>query len=184
MTACVYTHLQNLPFEGSCKYQHYLPSYKFQEIRFQWLLSWLEGYLLPTWARKITCQCFDWMLQSSWRFDWMLQPFALMMTETFSWNVGKLFWKSKTIKPTSGCHFSIAWIHKYHLKINANFWSRSRWTGTNNLISWGVKIICYLLEYPMHVLSFSNGGGEKLVTMVMATKYCVIHLTHVTTISL
>ena len=24
-----------------------------------------EGYLLPTWARKITCQCFDWVLQSS-----------------------------------------------------------------------------------------------------------------------
>ena len=38
-------------------------------IFFQWLLSWLlhkwRGYLLPTWARKITCQCFDWMLQSS-----------------------------------------------------------------------------------------------------------------------
>ena len=24
-----------------------------------------KGYLLPIWVRKITCQCFNWMLQSS-----------------------------------------------------------------------------------------------------------------------
>ena len=30
-----------------------------------------EGYLLPTWARKITCQRFDWMLQSS--SEWQLE---------------------------------------------------------------------------------------------------------------
>ena len=31
--------------------------------------SWREGYLLPTWARKIPCQCFDWMLHlsSGWK---------------------------------------------------------------------------------------------------------------------
>ena len=26
--------------------------------------KWREGYLLPTWVRKITCRRFDWMLQS------------------------------------------------------------------------------------------------------------------------
>ena len=29
-----------------------------------------EGYLLPTIARKITCRCFDWMLQSSSGRKW------------------------------------------------------------------------------------------------------------------
>ena len=48
---------------------------------FQWLLSWLlhkwrEGYLLPTWARKITCRCFDWMLQSSSGGWWWLCMFT------------------------------------------------------------------------------------------------------------
>ena len=38
---------------------------------FQWLLhKWREGYLLPTWAWKITCQHFDWMLQSSSGQKW------------------------------------------------------------------------------------------------------------------
>ena len=35
---------------------------------FQWFLSWLvhkwRGYLLPTWVLKITCRCFNWILQS------------------------------------------------------------------------------------------------------------------------
>ena len=49
---------------------------------FQWLLSWLlhkwrEGYLLPTWARKITCRCFDWMLQSSSGGWWWLCMFTI-----------------------------------------------------------------------------------------------------------
>ena len=31
-----------------------------------WLLyEWREGYLLPNWARKVTCRCFNWMLQLS-----------------------------------------------------------------------------------------------------------------------
>ena len=44
---------------------------------FQWLSQLAneeEGYLLPTMARKITCQ-----------------RFALMTTGAFSWNVGKIF---------------------------------------------------------------------------------------------
>ena len=49
-------------------------------------LKWREGYLLPTWAQKITCWRFNWMFQSegyllpTWarkitcrRFNWMLQ---------------------------------------------------------------------------------------------------------------
>ena len=39
-------------------------------VSFQWLLSWLlhkwrEGYLVQTWAWKITCRHFEWMVQSS-----------------------------------------------------------------------------------------------------------------------
>ena len=30
-----------------------------------------RSYLLPTWVQKITCQCFDWMLQSSSGWQWM-----------------------------------------------------------------------------------------------------------------
>ena len=49
---------------------------------FQWLLSWLlhkwrEDYLFPTWARKITCRCFDWMLQSSSGGWWWLCMFTI-----------------------------------------------------------------------------------------------------------
>ena len=29
-----------------------------------WTLKWRESYLLSTWDRKISCQRFDWMLQS------------------------------------------------------------------------------------------------------------------------
>ena len=42
-------------------------------VFFQWFLSWLlhkwrEGYLLPIWARKITCWCDDnWSIQSKRR---------------------------------------------------------------------------------------------------------------------
>ena len=54
--------------------------------------SWLERkatYLLPTWAQKITCRRFDWMLESSsgWK----------MMTGAFSQNVGKLFSELKLV---------------------------------------------------------------------------------------
>ena len=37
----------------------------------KWPLDkWREGYLLPTWAQKITCWHFDWMLQSSSGQKW------------------------------------------------------------------------------------------------------------------
>ena len=67
---------------------------------FQCLLSWLlhkwrEGYLLPTWARKITCQRFDWMLQSP-------SGWKEMTTGAFSQNVGELF-----SKLNSTCYFSL-----------------------------------------------------------------------------
>ena len=34
------------------------------------LHSWREGYLSPTWTRKITCRCFNWLLQSSSERKW------------------------------------------------------------------------------------------------------------------
>ena len=49
--------------------------YAFNVVFFQWVIScWLHkfrtGYLLPTLARKITCQHFDWNLQSSSGQKW------------------------------------------------------------------------------------------------------------------
>ena len=50
---------------------------------FQWLLSWLphkwrESYLLPAWAQKITCRCFNWILQSSSGQNWSVNKFCYM----------------------------------------------------------------------------------------------------------
>ena len=43
---------------------------KAQAVKFQWLLSWLLQKRLSSWAQKITCQCFDWILQSSSGWKW------------------------------------------------------------------------------------------------------------------
>ena len=60
--------------------------------------QWREGYLLPTWVRKITCQRFDWMLQlSSGR---KFETFILMMTRAISRNVSKLFSELKLWEAT------------------------------------------------------------------------------------
>ena len=52
---------------------------------FQWLLSWLlyreKGYLLPSWAQKMTCQRFHTMVQSSsgWKWKKCEQPLLFML---------------------------------------------------------------------------------------------------------
>ena len=59
-----------------------------------------RGYLLPTWARKITCWRFDWMLQSSSVLGFDLgveKTIVLMTTGAFSRNVGKLFSKLELV---------------------------------------------------------------------------------------
>ena len=53
-----------------------------------------RGYLLPTWAQKITCQHFNWMLCA-------VVVMVLMTTAAFNWKVGKLFSKLKLI--TNNC---------------------------------------------------------------------------------
>ena len=61
-----------------------------------------KGYLLPTWVRKIhvTCQCFDWMLQS---------VSHLMTTGVFSRNVGKLFLKLKLVTDNLSIYAAANW---------------------------------------------------------------------------
>ena len=47
------------------------------------MYKWREGYLVSTWARKVTCWCFDWMLQSS-------SGQKYLMYRWFSWGVASL----------------------------------------------------------------------------------------------
>ena len=75
-------------------------------MNFQWLLSWLlhkskGGYLLPTWAWKIACRRFNWMLQVSlgqkwWRrpctFRWYPQRSASTRIEDWKSLVAGLLW--------------------------------------------------------------------------------------------
>ena len=53
------------------------------------LSVWREAYLVPTWAWKITCRRFNWMLLLSSGRKWM--------TGAFSWNVDMLFSELKLV---------------------------------------------------------------------------------------
>ena len=56
---------------------------------FQWLLSWSlhreKGYLLPTWVQKITCWCFDWILQLSSGWKWKKCEQTLLFIPMHYW---------------------------------------------------------------------------------------------------
>ena len=41
-----------------------------RSLMLQAISNWREGYLLSTWAGKITCRHFNWMLQSSSEWKW------------------------------------------------------------------------------------------------------------------
>ena len=49
-----------------------------------------KGYLLPTWAQKITCQCFDWMLQSSSGWKWKKCEQTLLIIVMYYWGYTSL----------------------------------------------------------------------------------------------
>ena len=67
-----------------------------------------EGYLLPTWAHKITCQCFDWMIQSS--------SFTLMTTGDSA---------------MSFLHWLLCWLlHKWRERLSV-----TNYSSENNLLT-------------------------------------------------
>ena len=48
-------------------------------------LQWHVGCLLPTWVRKVTCQHFDWMLQSSSGWKWKKYSQTLLFIAMHYW---------------------------------------------------------------------------------------------------
>ena len=49
-----------------------------------------KGYLLPTWVWKITCQCFDWILQSSSGQKWKMCKQTLLFMAMHYWRYTSL----------------------------------------------------------------------------------------------
>ena len=78
---------------------------------FSFCINEEEGYLLPTWARKITWRCFDWMIQLS---------SGQKYSGAFSRNIGKLFSELKLV--TDNLLFSCI-PHSMLLKVKYVLWA-------------------------------------------------------------
>ena len=60
--------------------------------------KWREGYVLPTWARKITSQSFDWMLQSSSGQKWKTCEQTLLFIAMHYWGCTSLEVKERSVR--------------------------------------------------------------------------------------